>query len=1054
MMLNNKPLFIEYDLKDLTSRRTFSQGKDIFKNGQVVSISLQGTTILGKTKETDTEIYHPKINTESGKISSTCTCNYNWEPICKHAVALGIAYLNKVNKINLINEQTGYSTFEEELVPQENLFLKSILKSIDSYTNFKEKTSFIIHIDKKSHRFSIFLYDRDNNEIVNNPDWYITEKNVQNRFLQPHRTFIEYFCQIETVKFFIPSRYYPMEKYLFMIPAMFSNLKFYNKDSGKLIQMNGEPLKLKISISLEEMQYLKMSSSWVNSTLDIKIKDCLHVKGIKSYVFYENSFFPVINDFHEEINHHLLHNKSQDFYTNDIPQLLTEITPNLDKYGISIEKSEEVKKIKTITNDPVPVLYLSSKDENTLQANLLFRYNNTELQATPNHADKYHLETDDDQLTYIKRNTEKEHNYTQKLISSGFEFIGKNTYHCFDEKSLDFIAKKIDQLKTEWQIKQLDTEMHIINKSKIKLHLKTEILEHKNSFLLEIQYKAGKRIIKPLTIKKLAKEKKSYYKIPQTGNYAEFDINQYNKVINTLKKLSALKLEEFKYEMPLYQGYHLYNLFKKCFDSNKDFIELVQKINNFNNISEYEVPTQVNATLRDYQKIGFSWLSFLKENHLAGILADDMGLGKTLQTITLLTNEYINKETKQSLIITPTSTLFNWEQEFAKFSPSLKILIYSGNNRHNLLKEINKYHIIITSYAVLRKDIDLFTNIPFHYCIIDEAQYIKNYRSQTAKSIKQLNSSHRLALTGTPIENKLSELWSIFDFIMPKYLYSHDYFKQTYNSTDTTDSDIEELKKRVNPFLLRRMKEHVAKELPQKVETYSFVELLEEQQAIYEKYLDRIKRNLLYKIKGNLPKNQISILSSLMKLRQICCHPSLLKDEPEAKKIKCAKFESFKEMITEIISENHKVLVFSQFVEMLDIIRVWLESINVEYEFLSGTTKNRQQCVERFNNTKTPIFLISLKAGGVGLNLTGADYVIHYDPWWNPAVENQATDRTYRIGQTKKIFSYKLITKNTIEEKIIKLQEDKKKLIDSVVISDKNMSKQITKKDLEYLLEL
>ncbi|MDR2432059.1 MAG: DEAD/DEAH box helicase, partial [Candidatus Margulisbacteria bacterium] len=400
-----------------------------------------------------------------------------------------------------------------------------------------------------------------------------------------------------------------------------------------------------------------------------------------------------------------------------------------------------------------------------------------------------------------------------------------------------------------------------------------------------------------------------------------------------------------------------------------------------------------------------------------------------------------------ALIVAPTSVVYNWAAEIQKFTPDLQVLILSGSRDRILrVKDAAKYDVLVTSYALLRNDLNHYAHMEFAYMVLDEAQYIKNPKAQIARAVKCVNARWRLALTGTPVENHLSELWSIFDYLMPGFLSALSYFKAMYGD------DYPRLKKKIHPFILRRTKEEVLKELPPKNEIDSFCELLPEQEQTYLKVLRSQRQELFAVMQGrDISRLQLNILACLLKLRQVCCHPALLKD---AKTIaESAKFNQFKELIAEIVENDNKVIVFSQFVEMLAIMRGFLDGQKIKYSYLDGSTRKRQAVITEFNaDPGLKVFLCSLKAGGLGINLTSANYVIIYDPWWNPAVEQQAMDRVYRIGQTKEVFVYKLITKGTVEEKILALQKKKKSLIDAVITSDAAAEKNITRAELEELL--
>ncbi|MBI3195330.1 MAG: SNF2 helicase associated domain-containing protein [Ignavibacteriae bacterium] len=485
----------------------------------------------------------------------------------------------------------------------------------------------------------------------------------------------------------------------------------------------------------------------------------------------------------------------------------------------------------------------------------------------------------------------------------------------------------------------------------------------------------------------------------------------------------------------------------------KSVVSYREKFRQFQSIKPKRLHKEFGGKLRKYQKAGYDWLNFLKEFQFNGCLADDMGLGKTIQTLALLQREYSNGTIKPSLIVVPTSIVFNWLNESNRFAPTLEFYNHTGLQRLKSLDEINGKQVVITTYGVLRRDIQTLKDVEFHYVILDESQNIKNPASQNTKTVKLLQSKHRLALTGTPVENNLMELWSQFDFLNPGLLGSRTGFQNQFAKPierEKDESAAEMLRRTVYPFILRRTKDVVAKELPPKMESVVYCEMEKAQLSVYNYWRDYYRTAILKSIDSvGMQHSKFKVLEGLMKLRQICCHPLLV--EPSYKGMS-GKFEAWKEMIGDLIAENHKALVFSQFVKMLKVLSVHCDGLEVDYEYLDGQTRDREERVLRFQSDENvKLFLISLKAGGTGLNLTAADYVIHYDPWWNPAVEAKATDRTHRIGQTKKVFSYKLITKDSIEEKILQLQEKKKELVCSIITAESGLMKLITREDVEVL---
>lgn len=472
-------------------------------------------------------------------------------------------------------------------------------------------------------------------------------------------------------------------------------------------------------------------------------------------------------------------------------------------------------------------------------------------------------------------------------------------------------------------------------------------------------------------------------------------------------------------------------------DGARHLREMVQRLSGRTELPEVPVPPNVQAQLRPYQQQGLNWLQFLREYGLGGILADDMGLGKTLQTLAHIQVEKdAGRLTSPALIIAPVSLMGNWRKEAERFCPQLRTLVVHGKDRHGVAASMAEHDIVIAPYSLLQRDKERWLEAQWHLVVLDEAQNIKNASTHAAQVVGQLQTHHRLCLSGTPMENHLGEIWSLFHFLMPGFLGSQQRFKDVFRNPIEKQGDperMDQLRARITPFMLRRTKKLVASELPPKVETVVRVELAGPQADLYETIrlgMEKTVREVLNS-KG-LAKSQITILDALLKLRQVCCDPSLIK-LPAAQKVKAsAKLEQLMELLPEMVAEGRRILLFSQFTSMLTLIEVELKKRNLAWAKLTGQTQKRDAVIEQFTSGAVPIFLISLKAGGVGLNLPQADTVIHYDPWWNPAAENQATDRAHRIGQTQSVFVYKLVAQGTIEERILALQERKAALADSM----------------------
>lgn len=554
--------------------------------------------------------------------------------------------------------------------------------------------------------------------------------------------------------------------------------------------------------------------------------------------------------------------------------------------------------------------------------------------------------------------------------------------------------------------------------------------------LLELNMTAGDMPRKEL-LEILSKynRKKKFFRL-KSGDFVNMEGEGINALLEMKEGLHLTKkqLEQEQVILPKYHALYLDEELKEwqsvSAHKDKEFKALIRNMKTVED-NDFEIPAKMELILREYQKRGFLWIKTLKYNGFGGILADDMGLGKTLQVIAFLLSEYLEEEgNSPSLIVAPASLVFNWQSEIRKFAPDLPVQMVVGKagDRKSIIKHAGSRDILVTSYDLLKRDIDLYENMTFSNQIIDEAQYIKNHNTQAAKAVKMVNAGFKLALTGTPVENRLSELWSIFDYLMPGFLYSYQKFKKIYEIPIVKEQDkeaLEALRKMTKPFILRRLKSDVLKELPEKMETVVYSKMDEPQQKLYTANAWKLKENLEIH-------NKIQILSALTRLRQVCCDPRLVY---ENYRDGSAKLETCMELIVSGVESGNKILLFSQFTSMLELIGQRIAKEGLSFYCLTGETpkEERLKMIQAFQRDSVPIFLISLKAGGTGINLTAASMVIHYDPWWNVAAQNQATDRAYRIGQDKKVSVFKLITKDTIEENILKLQASKQVLAEQVV---------------------
>ncbi len=662
---------------------------------------------------------------------------------------------------------------------------------------------------------------------------------------------------------------------------------------------------------------------------------------------------------------------------------------------------------------------------------------------------------------WLLRATAQEKELLHIFQRYGFTWSGDRLVLADEEAAYTFLYKALPELQNSAEI----LYAHDLHQPKIKpagkisagvrLNQETDMLE----FALRLEDISTQELIDLLAAYKL---KKRYHRLPD-GSFIPLDTPEFQTAAGLITELglSPADIKNQIVALPKYRALYLDNLARESPDfaveRSSAFRHMVQDIREPQDI-EYPIPPGIQGKLRDYQKTGFKWLKSLATYGLGGILADDMGLGKTLQVITFILAEKATAP-GPSLVIAPTSLVYNWREEIQKFAPSLQTVVIAGQPAERLeqCKNIDSADIVITSYVLIKRDINIYEQQAFKYCFLDEAQHIKNPNTLSARSVKQIKAKNYFALTGTPIENTLTELWSIFDFLMPGYLRTHKAFMSRFETPIVKNNDqqaLQELGRHIKPFILRRMKKAVLKELPEKIESKMVNEMTAAQTRLYAAWLLKAKAEFEAEVSAHgFEKSQIKILSLLTRLRQICCHPSLFIENYQGGS---GKLEMVQELIREATDGGHRILLFSQFTGMLSLIRQELETMKISYHYLDGATRAdmRLQLVKSFNAGEKSVFLISLKAGGTGLNLTGADMVIHYDPWWNPAVEDQATDRAYRIGQKNSVQVYKLITKNTIEEKIYLLQQKKKELIDTLIKPGENFLTKMNETEIRDLFTL
>lgn len=779
--------------------------------------------------------------------------------------------------------------------------------------------------------------------------------------------------------------------------------------------------------------------------------------GRRAWAVLEEAIYPIksspltslLEDFDEFGQLQLTGQEAADFIQDYLPQLSTKSEIILPEHF----------SLPEVIQEPGEAVYEISEDAQTKHLLLDLQFSYAGHRVDPYLSDEeVMVEIEKEGRKYlIRRDMNLEKKIIDEFTQEGFKRRSSRRFETGGEDAFDFVAGTLPQLKEKAEVTGQDQlESYQLLGELGEAQVKARAVATGMDWLeLQVGFEIDGIEVSYETIQALVKEGKHYLQLPDQG-FAKINTEEFGKLEEKIAELEGEVDAEGRLKVSRYHGAYLDQSFAIDWSEHKALGEMMQQLRELEAIPSRPLPENLQPILREYQHNGYNWMSFLHDYSFHGILADDMGLGKTVQALSYLADRNAQEGPKPTLVMAPTSVVFNWADEAKKFTPQLKVLVLTGPDRKEFYSQMADYDLVITSYAIFRRDVEVLNKISWRTVILDEAQNIKNYRSKTALLVKELQAEQRWALTGTPLENRLSELWSIFDFLMPGFLGNYPHFKRKYQQPielHHSKEHLERLRRRIYPFVLRRLKSEVASELPPKTEVTNLCEMNADQRKLYQEVLAACRRQVFTEVESKgIEKSQISILTALLRLRQVCCHPELLGPTFRKKQVSSGKFEAFRDLITEVIDEGHRVLVFSQFVEMLSLLRGWLDEAKIPYEYLDGRVRKREERVKRFNEDDSiPIFLVSLRAGGTGLNLTGADYVIHYDPWWNPAVQDQATDRVHRIGQKRHVFSYKLITKDSVEEKILQLQEQKRTLAKELLSTDSAVGKKLSHEDLEYL---
>ena len=1017
---------------------------------------------MGKVKGNFQDHYNTDLIFKKNKVEARCNCPLK-EEWCKHAVAVALKAIDEHAYEDWLETKFGMG-FD---FPDENTELTT-----------EPQGNYIFHFNpkRKANFFSVLVRSRDTGKIVRQIEpilrAVIEAQKQDPNFELNNSQKVELLVFQQLLKISRQDKkagWYdiPIAKFGPMFSLLSKADEVLDEKTKERLKFMDEEWKLVLYVNVSNTPgTLLLSLEWQRPDKDdvYPFEEVRYFSRHLKWGRYKNIIFPT-NVAIQSIPQNISKSSFTDLKDADGGKFIYEDLPKL-RQVMDVVVDEKISKLMLEERPPINVVTMGIDYDQSLKASLDFEYDGVRVPYSKTTSDKVPYITvkkpDEDIIYWVKRNIKHENEAYAMLLACKFVPMQTNNLALEKENAIDFYNYYLKQAGSGWRFEEKDDMSFFkLMDDPFRLCAKIDFSdEQPDSFDISIYGQAGDEIINFDEIYDTIQSDEKYARIRSLG-FVEYPAQNIYSMMRSFNSFDVYRNPDNRFTVKTYRAgliNELKNLGVELILSDR-FKTFWEQMSTFSTVETLTLPQGINAEFREYQLKGFGWLWFMYKYGLNGILADDMGLGKTLQALTVLQKAKEEDGPMPTLVIAPTTVVFNWESEIQKFAPTLSCLKLQGGERKQFFKKIPEYDVVITSYALVRRDIAKLKDINFRYIILDESQNIKNATSQTAQTVKQLNSQHKLALSGTPIENKLEELWSVFDFLMPGFLFTMADFNSRYVNPimERQDKIVEKrLKLQIYPFILRRMKRDVAKDLPDKVENIAYCELTDEQKDFYLQVLDSTKEELFKSIEQNgLEKSRLSIFSALLRMRQICCHPRLYDKNNVKNVISSGKFEKLKVMLEEIISEKHRILLFSQFVDMLDIVKAWLEKTGIKYEYLTGKTKDRQGAVERFNNDPTiPIFLISLKAGGTGLNLTGADYVIHYDPWWNPAVEDQATDRAYRIGQKKKVFVYRLITRNTVEEKIQKLKTIKRNLVDSVISVDRNITKSLTMDDIREIFSV
>ncbi|TAH66931.1 MAG: helicase [Anaerolineaceae bacterium] len=1063
-------------IRNLASNDTvYARGLQYYKENRVVSASYSNTAKLYRLEVKGNYKYSVSVEEqEDGSFDYSCNCpsRLKDQGACKHVVA-SLLFILKYQERTMLSETKSpeerkiiqiidyFASQEDSNIIGETFGLEPII-SIPQMIKGDNAKAYVSFRGGSNRKYKIQTIKKFLSDLYNNESFTLGKEfnfvSGESTFDKPSQVILDYILDVYEIQEVINSSHFSkifsksqiimtknmLLKFLGLLDGNAFSLELYGRVYPEVSYAKANP-KISYQLTMDEEAIFvdykgKEAVIPVTDTGELLYHDGVIYQPDKSFI---RNFKPFYNTLGRDREPLVFKGESKNSF-------LEHVLPRISE-TMELEVPEELKN-RYISEDLDAKIYFD-RHKYGIKAELRYRYGEYEFNSFGNASSGSYI---------IVRQRESEDDITAEILKLGFVPY-KNYYLLKDEDRIyEFLSGKVMDLEVVANLyysedfKKLGIRPPGNFSANVRVNSGINLLELDFSFG-DVPKEEIRNLIHAYQVKK------KYYRLKNGSfiNLEEGNVDELSKILFSLN-ISSKNFEENKLLLDKQHAVYLDKVFtdkKLELYRDQDFTALTENILN-PSVTDFKVPDEIQAELRPYQITGYKWLRTLAEHELGGILADDMGLGKTLQSIVFIASILMegrekNKPQPHFLIVCPTSLTYNWQDEMENFAPFIRTAVVSGTpqERKEAIEKYKDYDVLITSYPLIRRDVTIYENINFHTVFIDEAQFIKNDSSLNAKSVKRLKANHRYALTGTPIENSLSELWSIFDYIMPGYLHSHSKFVEYFEKPILKDDKeaLEDLHQHISPFILRRMKKDVLTELPDKYESKMLTDLSFEQKKVYLSYLDNIRNDIHSELSdGGLDRSRMKILAALTRLRQICCHPSTFLENYQGGS---GKLDLLMELIPEAIANDHRILVFSQFTSMLRIIEDELKDMNISYFYLEGSTptEERNEIVKRFNNGEGKVFLISLKAGGTGLNLVGADTVIHYDPWWNPAVEEQATDRVYRIGQQNKVHVLKLITKGTIEEKIFKLQRKKKELSDSIISSKEVFINTLSREELEEL---